>query len=272
MVKLHMLKSVINSINTSFIFQTDDALVVIDGGRSEEAENLHAQIMELGGKVDAWFLTHAHDDHISALFTILNTYDDIVVKKAYFNFPSAQYLAIGEPKQAFMTTPELVNTLYTALDSRKVERVTTMRGDKYSIGGLDVTVLLHPDESIPATHINRTSCVFRFEVNGKSLLFLGDLDEAGGRELLEVNPPELIKSDYVQMAHHGQAGVDFDVYRVARPSYCLWCTPTWLWDNMGEGGYDTGPFKTVVVRGWMSSLRSVKKHYLMMEGPHVIEL
>ena len=74
------------------------------------------------------------------------------------------------------------------------------------------------------------------------------------------------------MAHHGQAGVDFDVYRAVMPTHCLWCTPTWLWDNMGEGGYDTGPFKTVVVRGWMSSLRSVKKHYLMMEGPHVIEL
>jgi hypothetical protein len=171
-----------------------------------------------------------------------------------------------------MTTPELLDTLYTALDRCGVERVTTMRGDKYSIGGLDITVLLHPDESIPATHINRTSCVFRFEVNGKSVLFLGDLDEAGGRELLEVNQPELIKADYVQMAHHGQAGVDFDVYQAIAPSYCLWCTPTWLWDNLGDGGYDTGPFKTVIVRGWMSSLRTVKKHYLMMEGPHVIEI
>jgi beta-lactamase superfamily II metal-dependent hydrolase len=272
MVKLHMLQSVANCINTSFIFQTDNALVVIDGGRPEEAENLYSYIKKLGGTVDAWFLTHAHDDHISALFTILNTHDDITVKKAYFNFPSAQYLSIGEPKQAIMTTPKLLDTLYTALDRCGVERVTTMRGDKYSIGGLDITVLLHPDESIPATHINRTSCVFRFEVNGKSVLFLGDLDEAGGRELLEVNPPKFIKADYVQMAHHGQAGVDFDVYQAIAPSYCLWCTPTWLWDNLGDGGYDTGPFKTVIVRGWMSSLRTVKKHYLMMEGPHVIEI
>ena len=272
MVKLHMLTSVINTINTSFVFKADNSLVVIDGGRPEEAENLHKLIMELGGTVDAWFLTHAHDDHISALFTILNTYDDIKVKKAYFNFPSAEYLAASEPTQSFMTTPELVNTLYTALDGHGVEHVTTMRGDKYSIGGMDITVLLNPDESIPATNINRTSCVFRFDVNGKSLIFLGDLDVEGGKELLRVAPPELLKADYVQMAHHGQDGVDFDVYRAISPSYCLWCTPTWLWDNMGEGGYDTGIFKTVIVRGWISSLRTVKKHYLMMEGPHIIEL
>ena len=267
-----MLESVIDTINTSFIFETENSLVVIDGGRPEEAENLHSRIMELGGTVDAWFLTHAHDDHISALFTILDTYDDVKVKKAYFNFPSAEYLSVGEPRQAFMSTPELLDAFYTALESHGVERVTTMRGDKYSIDGIEITVLLNPDETIPATYINRTSSVFRFDVNGQSIIFLGDLDVAGGEELLALTPPELLSADYVQMAHHGQDGVDFDVYRAISPSYCFWCTPTWLWDNMGEGGYDTGIFKTVIVRGWMSSLKCVKKHYLMMEGPHTIEL
>ena len=272
MVKLHMLRSVVDTINTSFIFQTDNSLVVIDGGKPEEAENLHARIVELGGTVDAWFLTHAHDDHISALFTILNTYDDITVKKAYYNFPSVEYLASSEPKQDFMTTPELLQVFYKALDGHGVKSVTTTRGDRYSIDGIDITVLLSPDENVPPSNINRTSCVFRFEINGRSLIFLGDLDAAGGDELLKLNPAELIKADYVQMAHHGQAGVDFNVYRAIAPSYCLWCTPTWLWDNMGSGGYDTGIYQTVVVRGWMSSLKTVKKHYLMTEGPHTIEL
>jgi hypothetical protein len=82
----------------------------------------------------------------------------------------------------------------------------------------------------------------------------------------------LLQADYVQMAHHGQGGVEKEVYEVVRPTYCLWPTPSWLWDNMGPGGYDTGAFRTVIVRGWISSLRCVKKHYRMTEGTQVIDL
>jgi hypothetical protein len=40
---------------------------------------------------------------------------------------------------------------------------------------------------------------------------------------------------------------------------------------MGENGYDTGPFKTVITRGWMSEL-GIKKHYVDKDGPFAIEL
>ena len=85
-------------------------------------------------------------------------------------------------------------------------------------------------------------------------------------------PPELIKADYVQMAHHGQNGVGREVYEAIMPSACFWCTPTWLWDNMGENGYDTGRFKTVIVRGWMSELGCVKHHYIMTNGTQTITI
>ena len=91
--------------------------------------------------------------------------------------------------------------------------------------------------------------VYRVEVDGKSILILGDLGATSGRLLLETVDHELIKADYCQMAHHGQNGVQRDVYEVIRPTYCLWPTPSWLWHNMGDGGYDTGIFNTVVTRG-----------------------
>ena len=114
--------------------------------------------------------------------------------------------------------------------------------------------------------------MFRVEVDGKSILFLGDLEPDGGRELIETVDHALLKADYVQMAHHGQGGVEKEVYEIVKPTYGLWPTPSWLWDNMGPGGYDTGAFRTVIVRGWISSLRCVKKHYRMTEGTQVIDL
>ena len=114
--------------------------------------------------------------------------------------------------------------------------------------------------------------MFRFEVDGKSILFLGDLAVKGGEQLLAKAAPEYIKADYVQMAHHGQGGVDKACYEAIRPTYCLWPTPSWLWDNLGSGGYDTGIFNTVVTRGWISALKCVKRHYLMIHGTQVIDL
>ena len=74
------------------------------------------------------------------------------------------------------------------------------------------------------------------------------------------------------MAHHGQNGVSRECYEAIRPTYCLWPTPSWLWDNLGSGGYDTGIFNTVVTRGWISALKCVKRHYLMIHGTQVMDL
>jgi hypothetical protein len=110
------------------------------------------------------------------------------------------------------------------------------------------------------------------EAEGKSILILGDLGVEGGRQLLETVDHALIKADFCQMAHHGQNGVEKNVYEVVRPTYCLWPTPSWLWDNRGDGGYDTGIFNTVVTRGWISAMHCVKRHYVMTAGTQVIDL
>ena len=51
MTKLHMLKSVTDTINTSLIFESDSYLIAFDGGFPSEAEYLHSYIKELGKTV-----------------------------------------------------------------------------------------------------------------------------------------------------------------------------------------------------------------------------
>ena len=41
-------------------------LVVVDGGWPGNAEQVRKVINEKGGHVNAWFLTHPHEDHIGA--------------------------------------------------------------------------------------------------------------------------------------------------------------------------------------------------------------
>ena len=272
MAKLHFLKSVTDTINTSFILESNGTLLVLDGGFPSEAPYLYEYLKKLGGHVDTWFLTHFHDDHFGAFLTMLQEHPDIIIDKVCFNFPSDEFIVKYEPKQSCKMSEEWIRIFNKSIKTRNLPVVTATEGDvyEYDNGNVTVRVLRTYDESLP--YINDSSTVFRFEVDGKSILFLGDLAVKGGHQLLAKADPTMVKADFVQMAHHGQGGVDKECYEAIKPTYCLWPTPSWVWNNMGPGGYDTNVFQTIIVRGWISSLRCVKKHYLMIDGTQVIDL
>ena len=271
MRKLHMLASTTDTINTAFVLQWGETVLVVDGGFPHEAEHLHRVLRELGGKVDAWFLTHAHDDHISALFTMLEQYDDIQVGKVYYHFPSDEFLSRMEPRQRKLSTQELLDTLRRTLAQRNIPVVTVETGDCYTFDGFCVRVLRTPDETITHKGINNASCVYRVELPRESILFLGDLGKEGGHQLLKTTPPELLRADYVQMAHHGQNGCDRAFYEAVAPEICIWPTPTWLWNNDAGKGYNTHSWQTVIVQGWMNEI-GVKTNYIAKDGDQVCEL
>ena len=61
------------------------------------------------------------------------------------------------------------------------------------------------------------------------------------------------------MFHHGQAGVNEDVYKVINPKYCLWPTTDWLWKN------ESSVYKTDETKKWVENL-NVKKNYIANKG------
>lgn len=269
MAKLHFLKSVEDTINTSIIMENGSTLIIFDGGHACETEYLHEYLLGLGGHVDAWFLTHAHNDHVQALYTMLDKYDDVTVDKVCYNFPADEWLIEHDRGGEGI---EMATNLRRCFSENQIPVDTVQVGDFYDLGGMTVRVLRTPDETITCDSINNSTTVFRVETDGKSVLILGDLGARAGLQLLENTAPALIKADYVQMAHHGQNGVTREVYEAIRPDYCLWPTPSWLWDNQGPGGYDTGIYNTVVTRGWISAMHCVKHHYRMTEGTQIIDL
>ena len=268
MVKMHLLNSVTNTIITPFIIETQKGLVVIDGGFDSETENFLTHLTDLGGKICAWFMTHNHDDHMGVLATILeNHMDKVEIEGVYYNYPSFEFVEKYDNEVSKGTYVRLEN----AVTSSGVKKITPEKGDVYDFGDAKITMLRTPNEELTMNAMNNSSIVFRLDTADSSVLFLGDLGIEAGNELIENVPHEMLRCDYVQMAHHGQQGVTRQVYEVISPKCCLWCTPSWLWDNRGPNGYDSGNFKTVVVRGWMSDM-GVKQHYVTKDGPFVIEI
>ena len=95
------------------------------------------------------------------------------------------------------------------------------------------------------------------------------MGEEAGACLMADYTPEQLKSDIVQMAHHGQDGVSQSFYEAVRPEVCLWAAPEWLWNNDHGRGFDTASYMTVTTRLWMAGLQ-VPYHLCIKDGDRTI--
>ena len=129
--------------------------------------------------------------------------------------------------------------------------------------------------------MNDASLVFKITAPNKTVLFLGDLGPEGGDVLYEESR-HLLKSDIVQMAHHGHMNIGMEVYAAIEPEACLWCCPDWLYNEPEIPTYlqdrqrlrnmqRERMYGTAVTRRWMDIL-GVKVHYVTGYGTNIIEL
>ena len=70
------------------------------------------------------------------------------------------------------------------------------------------------------------------------------------------------------MSHHGQNGVTKEVYDAVNPEICFFNCPEWLYNNDNGGGYDSGNWKTIIVRDWMKELNT--QNFVAYEGDQTI--
>jgi len=255
--------------NMAYVVRTHDGkVIVIDGGNAGDAEYLKGFLAPLGNNVDAWFISHPHPDHVDALTVILNDLGQLEIDKIYGSMPSLDWVAEHEPKPASHITT--VRNFYQAVKKQAQTVHELQLGQTLQFGGLQIQVLGIKNPEITENAINNSSIVLRFSDKHKSVLFTGDLGVQAGQKLMKTKYAAQLKSDYVQMAHHGQAGVDRDFYEAVAAKACLWPTPVWLWNNDKGTGKGSGPWSTLTVRQWMDEL-GIKKHYVSAYGISVIE-
>lgn len=244
-----------------FIKTSDGKIIVIDGGTKNDSENLQKYINENGGRVDYWFITHFHADHTGALVDILNN-TQIPIDTIIYHEVNKEMVEQYEPARI-----EQYDSIHEALQNERAQNkiVDPQPGQVFQISPkINVKILSVYENDIVENFGNNTSTVFKLNVNDDSILFLGDTGVESSEKLIKYHKDEL-KSDYVQMAHHGQNGATFELYQEINPTYCLWPTPAWLWDNDTGNGYNTGPFKTIETRKWVEELK-VKESYVEKDG------
>ena len=238
-----------------YIFDDEKGhIAVMDGGNYGDGEHLLAWLKKITGSdkphIHTWLMSHPHSDHVDAFrWMLAERAGEWSCDRVIYHLPTVEYVdkykytddepvTIQQMEEIVANYPELMQL--------------AENGAVYTVGDMNFTVLYTPKYETPSNVVNNGSVVYRLTCEGVSALFLGDLGVEGGEELLEAHSD--IRSDMVQMAHHGQNGVDRPVYEAASPSHCLWPTPQWLWDNNPGTGYNTGFWKTLIVRGWMKEI------------------
>ncbi len=263
-VTLYQLAPEKNSLMQSYVIKTSNGkLIVIDGGIDGEGKDrppyMPAALRAIMGvgedeyfEVEAWFLSHAHKDHMYELSKMLRDYSEesnYKINNIYFDFPefgSASYTAanadmeisqicenINKYGEVIGAQVQEGSTYYDDLNGAVINAEAVSKGLSFEIDGVKIDVLQTWSPEDGTSNLNDTSLVLRAWIGEQSVLFLNDLGSIGGRRLLKTYGDEL-KSDIVQMAHHGQAGVTKEVYDAIDADVHLWPTPIWVWENASQ--------------------------------------
>ena len=218
----------------------------------------------LGGHVDYWFLTHAHEDHFGALVAMTDKRPDkggVSIGELIYDFPDRAWMESIEKSMK----PHFDKFYTDLIDGRLkgVKHGDCSPGRVVQFGSWSFEILNAPF-LYNGNPVNNASVMISVKAGGKTWLETGDMGVEGGRDAMKKLGSRL-KHDIVFLAHHGQNGVDKAFYAAVAPEAAVWPTPSWLWDNrVTNGTPGSGPWRTNFTKCWMQEL-GVKKNYLLVK-------
>lgn len=232
------------------IVTNNNKVIVVDGGWEGDAPYLKSLIKNYSTHVDAWFISHPHEDHISALSKILVEPDGITIGTIYHTKASPARYNSSNPE-------DVVTKLYSRIEAFGCEIVDIREpGGRYDIDGVGIKVLSVSDEVLNPSNLNDSSLALRIWDGNKSVVLLGDCMVAEGRKLLATCPADL-NCDFLQLGHHGNKGPEQAFYDAVSFRYALVPTADWIW--YADLYYDQMPdnLDGGATRRWIEARRPV---------------
>ncbi len=233
------------AFGASFVIQLEDGrFVIIDGGTNQSSEVNRIYNYLMANKpashakpvIAAWILTHPDGDHWGAMYGFSQRHGgDVVLEKFIYNIYDSSVI-YGMKEAAVKANVNVHDTIVPqAMANFGCTTVIKLHsGQKFYLGNALFETLVTHEDLYPGTidHTNDSSIVLRLTLGGKTFLLTADIEGAAAKRLVSLYGTAL-KSDYIQIMHHGWPGnssaeILFNsepytkVYEMADATYALW--------------------------------------------------
>ena len=233
----------------------DNSFLLLDGSLEGEGDPaaLYDFLKEKTGektpRISMWMFSHGDLDHIRLAAYFLKEFKEKVKIDGF----AYQFNDCKKAKFVYVDSSIIGKEIADLEKSIKenfpsVPIYTLHAGQSYFFPAAEVEILLTADTIYPYPYAsaNDASAVWRLKAGDRTVLFLNDAIQYSCRELASLYG-DYMKSDIMQLAHHGLIGGELGLYKLADPAVCLWYTPEarflgkaggkYQW-SIGEGGCD----------------------------------
>lgn len=193
-LKIHFID--VGQGDSSLIITPQKKTILIDGGGSSNSDfdvgksTLIPYILDRGfTSIDIVIISHFDQDHVGAIFTLLQ---ELRVGRVYIS------------KQA--ENSENYEKFLKIISEKNIKVYGVMAGNKIHIEKNLYLDILWPTENLISTNaLNNNAMVFNLHYKKFSMLFTGDIEEASEKEILKLysKNKDLLKANILKVAHHG---------------------------------------------------------------------
>ncbi len=187
------------------IIADDGTTMLIDAGESDYGDTVVAYLSELGiTRLDYVVGTHPHSDHIGGLRKVISS--DIEIGE----------VIMPELPDEYVPTTNSYEKLLDAIDEKGCP-LYAAESETIQFGSGTITLTV-PDYD--SSNLNNYSVVIRFDCNGSSFLFTGDIEKAIETQLVENGVD--VDVDVLKVPHHGSStSSSYTFLDAVTPEYCV---------------------------------------------------
>lgn len=210
-----------------FIFRlADGSFIIEDSGHNakDQSKAIYDTLCELSGQKDniviaAWIFSHFHGDHTGGFYNFTKYYSDkVTIEKFIWNYPTEETFNMND--KILSQKQKMLSTVESYPDAQIIEahpgQVYYIRNMKFEVLS---TVDLLPWKDIP--FFNNTSTVLRMYFGGNVITMMGDCGPKESEVLLGAYG-DYLKTDILQVTHHGYIGASAELNATLDPTVALW--------------------------------------------------
>ena len=188
---------------------------VYDGGYADVYTELKKLANGSPIVIAAWVISHPHPDHEEAFDKFLKSHaNDVKLENVMYNYVkcSDKY-----------GTSETIKPFISEYVKNTTNVIKPHSGQIYEFGSSSIEIIQTPEDFLPTaiTDVNYSTMIVRFKVAGQTMLALGDAYD-GATDILLANHGSYLKSDMVQLAHHGSWPGTVELYENINAPIVLW--------------------------------------------------